>query len=125
MSKETNVELFLGVDHQFEFTILNAGETAAIDVATWTLSWMLKRRWSDADAAKLLQKTSGSGITITGTFNATPGTNTQRVVVTIADEDTDALAQGKRYYELKRTDAGFETILAYGALTLKKGVHSS
>ena len=43
--------------------------------------------------------------------------------MTVLDTDTDAIAPGLYHYELKRTDAGFETPLALGTLTLKRGVH--
>lgn len=123
MAKETAAEYFIGTDHQFVYEILNEGETAAINIASWTLSWMVKRRKSDADVDAVLTKTTTSGIAIDGTFNATPGTNTQVATVTVDDTDTLTLPPGSYYAELKRTDAGFETVLAYGVLTIKRGVH--
>lgn len=123
MAKETAAELFLGTDYEYPFTILNAAEDTAINISGWTLSWMVKRKKSDADANKLLEKTTGSGITISGTFNADPDVNTQKATVSVADTDTDTLPAGLVYYELKRTDAGSETVLAYGPLDLKRSVH--
>jgi hypothetical protein len=123
MAKETAVTLFIGVDHTFTFEILNEAEDAAINVTGVTLSWMLKRNVNHDDADALLTKTTSAGITITGVYNAIVATNTQRVVVTIADSDTDAIKAGIWRYELKRMDAGNETIYAYGKLTLTRSVH--
>ena len=128
MAKQTPISgdeaLFQGEDHTFVLTILNAAETAAIDITTWTLSWMVKRYTSDADAAALITKTAAaSGIVISGVFNSVPATNTQIATVTLDDTDTTAIGEGLYHHELKRTDAGFETILAYGAFELVQGVH--
>lgn len=84
---------------------------------------MVKLAPSDADAAALVTKTTAAGIAIAGAFNSVPGTNAQRATVTVDDTDTATLTAGVRAWELKRTDAGYETVLAYGALTLRRGVH--
>jgi hypothetical protein len=123
MAKETAATLFLGTDYEYPFTILNAAETAAINISGWTLSWMVKRKKTDTDANALLTKTTSSGITISGTWNTDPDVNTQVATVAVADTDTDTLPAGLGHYELKRTDAGSETVLAYGPLELKRSVH--
>jgi hypothetical protein len=89
----------------------------------WSLSWMLKRSPYHADSEALLTKTTPTGIVITGTFHATPAQNQQRATVTIADTDTENLPAGAWPYELKRTDPGAETILAYGLVELVRSVH--
>lgn len=124
MAKETALQLFQGEDRRYLFTILDVAEAVAIDITTWTLSFMVKRYTSDADASALITKTAAaSGIVISGTFNSVPATNTQIATVTVEDSDTTAIGEGLYHYELKRTDAGFETILAYGAFELIQGVH--
>ena len=123
MAKETALTLWIGTDHDFAFHIKDAAEAASVDITGYALSFMIKTSISDADAAALLTKTTVAGIVIAGTFNSDPAVNAQRATVSIADTDTDALSNGNRRYELKRTDAGSETILAYGALTLSRGVH--
>ena len=125
MAKQTTLNpYFLGTDFAYVFHIQNAAETASIDIAGWALSFMLKNRQTDADLSALLTKTTAAGtVSISGAFNATPATNTQRATVTIADTDTDALATGVKHWELKRTDAGLEAILAYGSVELRRGVH--
>lgn len=124
MAKETATTLFIGTDHQFKYHIQNDAETAALDVTGWALSWMIKRSKNHSDAEALLTKTTtGGGVVIAGTFNADPALNLQRATVSIFDTDTDGQPAGVRYYELKRMDAGSETILAYGELELLRSVH--
>jgi hypothetical protein len=123
MAKATNLRLFIGTDFSYSFAILSSDEVTAEDVSTWAISWMLKTDSNVADASASLTKTTSSGITITGTFNTVPATNTQRVVVAIDDTDTTSLIAGGYVWELKRTDAGSETVLAYGNLTLIRSVH--
>lgn len=115
---------YVGEDKLLSFTIYTStAKTAAKDITGWALSWKLRRKKPDADPALLTKATGGSGITITGTFNADPALNTQRAVVTIADTDTDGLGAGSYWHELKRTDAGSETVLAQGIAVLKQPVH--
>lgn len=123
MAKETGTTLFLGTDHQYVFHIKNLAEDTSIDIGGWALSWMVKLATSDADAAALVTKTGSSGIAIAGTFNSAPSTNAQRATVTVEDTDTATLTAGVRVWELKRTDAGYETVLAYGPITFRRGVH--
>jgi hypothetical protein len=125
MAKETTTldPLFLGTDHEYIFDIRDEAEAVSLDINTWDLSWMLKRKLPDEDANALLTKTIGSGITVAGTFNADPASNAQRATTVIVDTDTDTLRPATCHWELKRTDAGFETVLAYGTVELKRGVH--
>ena len=116
MSNEQNTSYEIGRDHQFECEILNTAQTAAVDISTWALAWMVKRYTSDADVAALVSKTTGAGIAVTGSFDADPEDNTQLAVVTIEDSDTTSLNPGLYFHELKRTDAGFETTLIYGTI---------
>lgn len=124
MAKETADEAFIGTDFQRIYHVLNEDEDEAIDISGWALSWMLKRKLTMLDAdASVTKSTATTGVSIGGLYNATPGSNLQRATVTILDTDTDALAAGIYYYELKRTDAGLETVLAYGEMELLRGVH--
>ena len=124
MAKETADSAFIGTDFQRTIAVLNEAEDAAIDISGWSLSWMLKRKLSNADSAALVTKsTTAGGVGVTGVYNAAPGTNTQRATVTVADTDTDTLTAGTCYWELKRMDAGLECVLAYGEFELVRGVH--
>ena len=125
---------FLGTDIELEFQIGDDEATAAtiaantatmVDVSGWALEFVV--RTSDTKIGDaLLSKTTAAGITIAGTFNASPTTNTQRVTVTIADTDIPAWDgsagwKPKTYrYSLKRTDAGSEKVLAFGDFVLQE-----
>ena len=123
MAKETTDDLWLGTDLTRSFHIKDEAETTSIEITGWALSYQVKRYHSDADAAAILSKTTSSGIAIAGAFNATPGSNAQRATLTLTDTDTASLYPGLYYWELKRTDDGFETVLAYGRMTFFQGVH--
>lgn len=124
MAKETSDELFLGTDLTRTFHIKNEAEDASINITGYALSWMVKRYKSDTDAAAILTKTTAaSNIAIAGTFNATPASNAQRATLTLVDTDTASLNPGLYHWELKRTDDGSETVLAYGKMTFIQGVH--
>jgi hypothetical protein len=104
---------FVGADLTLRFTVYtDTTKATCLDVTGFTLAYVLRKGNSDADPA-LIAKTTASGITITGVFNATPASNTQRVLVAIEDIDTDDLKPGSYQHALKRTDAGAETILMY------------
>lgn len=123
MAKSTSLELFIGTDKQFVFHIKTEDEKTAIDIGGFALSFMVKRLKADPDNAALITKTTAGGISIGGTFNPSPGSNLQRATVTLADTDSELLAEGKCHWELKRTDDGFETPLGYGIFELIRGVH--
>lgn len=124
MAEKTALSLFIGTDHQFKYPVLDEADAAvALDASAWTLSWMLKSNKDDADVDARVTKVTPSGITVTGTFNATASLSAQRVVVTVEDTDTDSLPAGTYYHELKRKDSGQEAILSYGEMTLRRSVH--
>src|ERR1700741_3945327 len=64
-----------------ELPALNeAGPASPADMTGKDLLWDLRRKDNTADPA-LIEKTSGDGISLTGTFNASQSVNTQRVAV--------------------------------------------
>lgn len=109
---------FTGEDKSLTFTIVDAAGVAQ-NISGWALSWMVKRRKTDADAAALLTKTTAAaGIALT-----TPASGI--CTVTVEDSDLVTLAGGQLYYhELKRTDPGFETVLSFGQFVLNQAVHT-
>lgn len=123
MAKETNLELYTNTDRDYEFPVLDETETTAINITGWALSFMIKRSIEDPDRHALVTKTTGAGIVISGSFNVDPTLNTQLATVSVADSDTERLTAAPCVYELRRTDAGFETPLAFGKLSLKQSVH--
>jgi hypothetical protein len=110
-------EWFAGEDKELHFTVLDA-DGNPVDPTGWALEWALRRRAPDADPA-LISKTTSSGISLSGVYNANPSLNTQRVVVAIADTDTDALSAATYKHGLKRTDAGNESVLTFGDAVLQ------
>jgi hypothetical protein len=136
MSLEQNITvehtLFAGEDKQLKFEILAAGAdpaspvAAVQNVAGWTFAWTLRAAVRSIDphraqaTAIAVAKTSASGIAIEGTYNASRALNTQRVVVTIADTDTETLAGGTYVQALKRMDDGSESVLCHGTVALLK-----
>lgn len=123
MAVKADLELYLNTDFNFLFTIYNATETAIVDVSTWSLSWIVKTHPQDADASALITKTTSSGITISGTYNSVPSTNTQVVNVDIDDTDTTSIKPGLYVWELKRTNDGNETVLAHGRIAILASAH--
>ena len=81
-----------------------------VDMSGWTV--LFDVRTSDTASSALASKTAS----ITGSYNATRTSNTQRAVVTLTDDDlASTIFSEKTYrYSLKRTDAGSETVLNYG-----------
>lgn len=121
MAIEANInadsDYFTGEDKSLQFTIYQSDGSTAQDITGWSLSWMVKKRKTDADNAALVTKTTADGIALT-----TPASGI--CTVTVEDTDITALVGGTLYYhELKRTDAGYETVLSYGTFTLRQAVH--
>ena len=104
---------FIGKDFQLRFTVFTDSTLATcLDVSAYALQYVL-RKGNEDPSPPIISKTSGSGIAVTGVFNATPASNTQRVVVTIDDTDTDDVRAGEYQHALARTDSGNETVLLY------------
>lgn len=138
MALEDNIEaddmLFIGDDKDLRFEIFDAqGPTydvdgvtitggTMVDVSTFALRFDVRRDVDDADPP-LITKTSAAsgGIVVSGTFHASRSMNSQRVVVTLEDIDTDDMRRGNYPFTLKRTDTGNETTLSFGMMTLRRG----
>jgi len=103
--------LFVDEDKTITVEVLNTSDVP-VDLAGWTI--VLDVRSTDTSGTALLTKTAA----VTGAYNATRATNTQRAVFTIADTDQPATTFTRTSpayrYSIKRTDAGSETVLAYG-----------
>ncbi len=87
------------------------------DITTYTMEWVL--RLGPTAEAFLLSKTVGSGITITDGPNGV-------VAVQIADTDTGdgsvpVIDPGDYFYTLRKTNAGDESVLAFGTAVLRLG----
>ena len=127
---ETPLEYWLGSDQDVDFTIYAVFQRFLVDgtdhanntirdITGYTLSFMVKRQKRHLDGSALITKTA----TVSGAFNSAPGTNTQKATVTLVDTETDTeIVPGLAFWELRRTDAGAEGVLAYGTIDLKRGV---
>jgi len=130
MSYESNIDagdfLFAGEDKTLSYEILAVGSTTLMeDMSGVSLQWELRpitigKAPYRAQGDSVVTKTTAEsgGITIMGIYNADRATNTQRVIVTIADVDTEALAGGRYVCALKRTDTGLEAVLSHGMVEL-------
>jgi hypothetical protein len=108
---------FIGEDKTLAFEIYTSDEATIQDVSAFAMAFYL-REVLESDRKVLTCTTGASTITVTGSHNADPDTNTQRTNVIVADTDTDHLRPGKYQYWLWRTDAGNETVLAHGTAEL-------
>src|SRR5262245_21667791 len=120
---ETALSYWLGTDKAFDFTIYtSAAKTTIRDVTGYNTNFMVKRNIDDADGAALITVAG----TVSGTFNANPALNAQKIRATLVDTDTDTEIQpGVGHWELKRTDAGLEEVMGYGSMDLRRAVHVS
>jgi hypothetical protein len=112
---------FIGEDKTLSYEVLDEN-SVPVDVSGYALLWVLRNPPKQANRALLIVKTTDSGITITGVYNSVRASNTQRVVVTVDDTDTDALGGGTYECALKRTDDGSESVLSYGEVVLLASV---
>lgn len=127
-------KVFYDTDQALEFIIadgdptteqLAAGDYVPIDISGYSLIWVLKRK-ATSEVALIEKRTAGGGISITGTWDADPTANTQRVRVLIDDTDTygpevspvQIVAPGTYAHALKRLDTGAETIYTWGSFEL-------
>jgi hypothetical protein len=114
-------ELFRGEDKTLELEVLQSGEdaddTAATpeNIAGWAIQFIVRLK-DDSSGDPVLTKTA----TVSGSYNATRASNTQRAVVTLTDTDMDALVPRIYRHSWKRTDDGSETVLAYGNFSVQR-----
>jgi hypothetical protein len=101
-----------------EQTIPNPAK-GVVNVSTWTLAWTVRKK-DDSPDPPLVQKTTTSGITIEGTYNSSRASNTQRVRVSVADTDTDAVTAGNWRHALKRMTDGAEQVISRGDALLQR-----
>jgi len=104
MAEHENISMFRGEDKVLQVTL-----DPVVNITGWALTFTL--RLTTGEATALIEKTVGAGIVITGGATGV-------FQVTLADTDTIGFQPGKYVFDCKRTDAGSETILVYGTLTL-------
>lgn len=123
MALKFNIEeadrFYTNADKLIKFAVKQVDEVTAQNISGWALSWMLKRRATDADASAKVTKTTGAGNVV-----ITDGPN-GLCQVQVSDEDTAAVVAGFYVHELKRTDVGAETPLCDGTVVLRQSKHIS
>jgi hypothetical protein len=94
-----------------------------------SLEWSLKKADKTLDPGLIEKTTAAGNITVIGVYNVIPATNTQRVWISFAANDTDptvtsllvtpySLKANIAYrHSLKRMDINNEGILSYGSIT--------
>jgi len=118
-----NGMLFVGEDKTLRLELLKArtdglphdGTSVPEDMTGWVIAFDVRLKDTSVDPP-LLTKTP----TITGVYNASRASNTQRAVIVLTDTEMN-LFKAKIYrYSWKRMDDGSETVLARGPFTPEK-----
>lgn len=109
---------FIGEDKILKYAIYALDGVTPENITGWDLRFDVRKK--DSSPTAVLTKTSGAGITITGTYDVSPSINTQRVEISIADTDTNDLKPFTYRYSLKRMNDTGEAILAFGNLVLRQ-----
>jgi len=108
MAIKTKISFFRGEDIILTVTVTDE------NIAGWSLSFSVAKGYGQTAAFTKTTAALG-GIVRTDEANG-------EFEVTITDTDTDSLATGNYVWDVKRTDAGQEVVLAYGQLSLKPNV---
>lgn len=125
LGEDPNRPWFIGEDKEIDFEIL-ADDGLAIDdpakspddVATWIVVFSLRKL--DTSSVPIIEKRTGSGVSVVGIYSSSRAANTQRIRVAIEDIDTDALKALTYRYGLKRLVAGGDSVLSFGNAMLQK-----
>ena len=104
---------FVGEDKTIVFDVKDTDGVSALTMTGWALTWELKA--SAGGVISITKTTAAATIVLSNKY----GTN-DRASVTILDTDTEAIAAGSYYHHLRRTDAGYEQILAFGDVSLRE-----
>lgn len=116
---------FVGEDKLIDFEIvaddgkLPDDPTKGVeDVTSWEMVFTLAK--TDKAPALVMKRTAGGGISVVGIYNSDRLVNTQRVRVTILDDDTDGLTEWTYRYSLKRLMDNGDAVLSYGDAVIHK-----
>jgi len=107
-----NFTMFTGNDKFLQVTLKDVNEVA-INITGWSIEFALRLQKDDVT---LISKTVGSGISIDDGLNGI-------FTVSIDDTDTDALAEGSYWYEIKTTNlSGVETTVLNGKAKMYQSI---
>ena len=124
-----DAEVFIGEDVTLRVQLVKRDSTGT-EVVEGDVSgnaYLFTLKGSPKDTGSIFTKaTGGSGITFangdTAAFPAElSGTNTVAVIA-IADTDLDGLIAAEYDWDVRRTDAGSEAVVAWGTLKLTKNI---
>lgn len=108
---DASARIFVGEDRSPHWDVKQSDDATAQTMTGWALTFeVLDKRGGTVQ----LTKTTGAGEITIGNGDGTD----DRATVTLSDADTEALGDGKFYYQLRRTDAGNESQIAYGDLII-------
>ena len=116
-------QFFVGERKRLVFEVFaNVEQTVMRDASGWFLEWTLSSVPVGAvpfeqPGTLYVIKTSPGAITVSGTFNASPGLNQQRVYVQLESEDTAFMNGGRYVHSLRRTDQGGQ--ISHGIVRLQ------
>jgi len=123
MSYESNIPVtshfFAGEDKILSYEVFSEDGVTMEDVTAFQMEWSLRNIVAGKDPFRfqgsiIFTKSTTDVITVTGAYNSSRGTNTQRVLVPIYDIDTENMTGGRYVCSLKRMDAGLEAVLSHG-----------
>ena len=107
MAETQNLTMDRGDDITLEGTIYTtSAHTAAQDITGWTLLFTLAKRRNST--VKLISKAGSIVTAASGTFT-----------VAIDDIDTDDIEPGTYFWDVARTNAGYERTLVKGTFTIE------
>lgn len=110
---------FEGEDKRIRFRIwTDPTKTVRRNITGWALSWMVKKKYSHVDSSALVVQT-----TALGTIVITDGPQGEGYIENDDADIVDVVGGILYYHELRRTDAGANTVLFEGTLLLNRAVH--
>jgi len=106
MARKSSISIYRGEDFTQPFVAYttDTGSTAE-NITGWTLLFSVARSRNSTD--KLISAACSITVAASGTFS-----------VTIADTITDDIAPGAYFWDVWRTDAGFERLLGSGSFNI-------
>jgi len=123
-------QIFIGEDLTFRIQLVTK-DSAGADVVEGDVSgnaYIMTIKKTPADAAALIDvDTAGGEITFANgdtALNELSGTNTVLAIV-LSDTETELITEdGVYHYDIWRTDAGSESLVAFGTITFSTGVRT-
>lgn len=107
-------ELFVGEDKLLRLEIIDSAGLP-VNIAGWNILWDV-RVTEIATTPALLTKTGS----VSGTFNASRASNTQRALFQLTNTELDLLSARIYRHSFKRLGSGVNTIVVWGKITPQK-----